>query len=280
MANRFWVGGTGTWDAADTTHWSATTGGAGGASVPGTGDAAVFDASSGGGTVTVNATITIQSITMGAFTGTLDFSANNNNVTLSTATGLSVTGTGARTLNMGNGTWTFTIGSTATCINFTTVTNLTFNANSSTIVLNGTATGQRTFETGGRTFNVVTYSDATGGAGGVGGLLVSGGGTFATFNVSSPARIGLASGSILNITNAFTWTGTSFASAILLENATGTAATISTATGTATIAYGAIRGITFSGGATFTASNSFNLGGTSGITITGPSGGGQRVYGG
>jgi len=33
MAVRYWVGGTGNWDNSDTTHWSATTGGAGGSSV-------------------------------------------------------------------------------------------------------------------------------------------------------------------------------------------------------------------------------------------------------
>src|SRR5687767_4143911 len=98
MANRFWVGGTGTWNNTNTTNWSATSNGAGGASIPGTGDTATFDASSGGGTVTVDSpnaanSVTVQSITCGAFTGTLDFSANNNNVTLSSnSTGLSLTG--------------------------------------------------------------------------------------------------------------------------------------------------------------------------------------------
>ena len=38
VASRFWVGGTGTWDASDTTHWAATSGGAGGQSVPGSSD--------------------------------------------------------------------------------------------------------------------------------------------------------------------------------------------------------------------------------------------------
>ena len=52
MASRFWVGGTGTWDASDTTHWATASNGAGGASVPGSSDAVTFDASSGGGTVT------------------------------------------------------------------------------------------------------------------------------------------------------------------------------------------------------------------------------------
>lgn len=55
MANRYWVGGSGTWDASSTTHWSATSGGSGGASVPGSADIANFDANSGGGVVTLSA---------------------------------------------------------------------------------------------------------------------------------------------------------------------------------------------------------------------------------
>lgn len=55
MANRFWVSGAGTWDSTTTTHWSTTSGGAGGASVPGTStDNVFFDANSGSGTVTCN----------------------------------------------------------------------------------------------------------------------------------------------------------------------------------------------------------------------------------
>jgi hypothetical protein len=44
MADRFWVGGSGNWSS--TGHWSATSGGAGGASVPTNADNAVFDAAS------------------------------------------------------------------------------------------------------------------------------------------------------------------------------------------------------------------------------------------
>lgn len=40
---RYWVGGTGYWDATTTTHWSATSGGAGGASVPTSTDDVIFD---------------------------------------------------------------------------------------------------------------------------------------------------------------------------------------------------------------------------------------------
>jgi hypothetical protein len=34
MADRYWVGGSGTWNSTDTTHWSTTNGGSGGASAP------------------------------------------------------------------------------------------------------------------------------------------------------------------------------------------------------------------------------------------------------
>lgn len=50
MADRYWVGGTGTWT--DTAHWSSTSGGASGASVPTSTDNVFFDANSGTGTVT------------------------------------------------------------------------------------------------------------------------------------------------------------------------------------------------------------------------------------
>src|SRR3990167_4016615 len=45
-ASRYWVGGTGNWDASDTAHWSVSSGGAGGASVPTSSDNVIFDAAS------------------------------------------------------------------------------------------------------------------------------------------------------------------------------------------------------------------------------------------
>ncbi len=44
MADRYWVGNLGSWN--DTAHWSATSGGAGGASVPGPDDDVYIDANS------------------------------------------------------------------------------------------------------------------------------------------------------------------------------------------------------------------------------------------
>jgi hypothetical protein len=54
MADRYWVGGTQTWDNVVGTKWATTSGGAGGASVPNGGDNVIFDTNSGTGTVTVD----------------------------------------------------------------------------------------------------------------------------------------------------------------------------------------------------------------------------------
>jgi len=142
MASRFWVGGTGAWDASDTTHWASSSGGAGGQTVPGASDTVTFDGSSGGGTVTVNTNFSVVSVTMGAFTGTLDFATNNNSPTMGS---FSTTGSGTRTLNMGSGIWTLT-GNAATILNMDITTNFTLN--SGTCVINATysgSTGTRTF---------------------------------------------------------------------------------------------------------------------------------------
>lgn len=53
MANRYWVGGSGTWDATNTANWSATSGGLGGASAPTSLDDVYFDSFSNGSNFTV-----------------------------------------------------------------------------------------------------------------------------------------------------------------------------------------------------------------------------------
>ena len=67
--SRYWVGGTGTWDASTTTHWSATSGGAGGASVPTTTNSVFFDSNSGGGSVTITATQSVINLDATGFAG-------------------------------------------------------------------------------------------------------------------------------------------------------------------------------------------------------------------
>lgn len=73
MANRFWVGGSGTWDASSTTHWSASSGGASGASVPTSADNVFVDANSGSSPViTIGATANCLDLDFtGSITATL-----------------------------------------------------------------------------------------------------------------------------------------------------------------------------------------------------------------
>jgi hypothetical protein len=157
MATRFWVGGTGTWDAADTTHWAASSNGAGGQSVPGAGDTVTFDGSSGGGTVTVNVNFSVTSVTMGAFTGTLTFATNNNSPTMAT---FSCSGTGARTLAMGSGTWTLT--GTGTVWDTSTATNLTLTKGTATIAITTDTASSRTVTCASVEVNNITVSAGSG----------------------------------------------------------------------------------------------------------------------
>lgn len=282
-ASRFWVGGTAIWDGSTTTHWSATTGGAGGSSVPASGDDVTFDASSGGGTVTVAATIngsnTIQSITMGAFGGTLDFSANNPNVTMNTFNG---SGSGTRTINLGSGTFTL-VGTTGFIWDFSTVTGLTFNAGTSTVLFSATPTATRTIILGGKTFSTVSiagWNNAFAIVMGSGGGGASG--TIGTFNLTAPAQLFFGYNTTHTITNAFNLAGTSTNQLFFSCEIDTLSSTISVATGSPTISWAGLRGMNFSGGATFTATNSFDFKANTGITITPPAagGGGGRIIGG
>lgn len=76
MANRYWVWWNGTWDTSDTTHWSATSGGAGGASVPTISDSAYLN--NVGSVVTLWDNISCGYIEQSQWT--LD--ANNFNITV------------------------------------------------------------------------------------------------------------------------------------------------------------------------------------------------------
>lgn len=274
MAARFWVGGTGTWDASTTTNWAASSGGAGGETVPGSGDTVTFDGSSGGGTVTVNTTVNVTSITMGAFTGTLDFATNDNNVTLVSWSG---TGSGTRTLNMGDGTWTIT-GTTGTVFTNQTSTNFTMNANGSTLLITAALTGTRTIDFGSRTYNIVTLVDTS-------GLSLPtdlfGACTIATLNLTPPVHVRGAPGVSHTVTNAINWAGTAYNSVIQIGTSSTTGVNAQfPLTGGGTMAWATFRSVTFTGSPV--ASNSFDLGDNSGITINGPSGGGgggQRVIG-
>lgn len=74
MADRYWVGGSGTWSSASTTNWSATSGGAGGASVPTAADNVIFDQVA---TYTVTMTGTIACLDFTVTAGTVTFNASS-----------------------------------------------------------------------------------------------------------------------------------------------------------------------------------------------------------
>ena len=101
MADRYWRGGTGTWNTSSTTNWSDTSGGTGGFSVPTAADNVIFDQAATY-TVTMTGALTCLSITVSA--GTVTF-ATGTTPTLAISGGMSLiagtvwSSTGAITFN-------------------------------------------------------------------------------------------------------------------------------------------------------------------------------------
>ena len=136
MADRYWVGGTGTWSATNTSRWSATSGGGAGASVPQANDDVFFDANSNFGT--------------GGFTVTMTNSPRRcRNITIS---GLD----GVMTLAGSGGTSLIVSGSL-----FFPATNFT-RTYTGTTTFNATTTG-KTITTNGVSFGGNVTFDGTGG---------------------------------------------------------------------------------------------------------------------
>ena len=106
MADRYWVGGTASWDGTAGTKWSATSGGAGGASVPTTADDVFFDANSTGTVTIASGNTGAKSINCTGFAGTITGTAAitvAGSVTL--VAGMTYTHTGTITFT-GTGTLT------------------------------------------------------------------------------------------------------------------------------------------------------------------------------
>jgi hypothetical protein len=101
MALRYWVtGGTGNYNS--TTNWSASSGGASGASIPTTADDAIWDVNSGSGNAIINVSSVAKSVDFTNFTGTVDFQntlAVAGNMTLGTGMSFANT-TGTATLRV------------------------------------------------------------------------------------------------------------------------------------------------------------------------------------
>jgi len=99
MANRYWVGGTDTWDTTAGSKWATTSGGTGGQAVPTTSDTVFFTNLSGINIVTIGTGAVCSTLTMTGFPGTLAFGSNSisaaatSGVVFTGDTTYSVTGT-------------------------------------------------------------------------------------------------------------------------------------------------------------------------------------------
>jgi len=124
VAARFWVG-SGTWDSANTANWAATSGGAGGASIPTSADTVTFDANSGG--CTVSGTVNCLSLTVG--TGFVNGLGSGNFDTIivngTTGTILTLTPGAASALTVGSILCSASSGSVSITVNLSGISNAT-----------------------------------------------------------------------------------------------------------------------------------------------------------
>lgn len=139
MATYYWVGGSGTWNGASTTNWSASSGGAGGAGVPNSADTVIFDDNSGTGTATTASGAVCASLTMNSTNLVLKLGANLTAGTSTTLTkgtinldtftyttpDFSSNNSNIRSIQFGTGKINVT-GNGGTIWNFATLTNFSY----------------------------------------------------------------------------------------------------------------------------------------------------------
>jgi hypothetical protein len=273
----------GQWTSTNTANWalsSTATCGSGAGVVPSqasNADKIQFDANSLAGTVVVsvgaaNSTLTMSDLTTSAFTGTLDFSVNNNNVIFNGGTGgVGWTSTGASTkLKLGSGTFTDQIVAGGT-FNFGGFTAGNMTAGTSTLVNTGTNCY------GGLSANGLTLYNYTANCTG-GNLALTGSFTLNTLTIGPGNCITQGtSGGVTTITSLVS-NGTSTSVACIYSAHQSTQPSMSSASNQ-TVNYMFITGWTFTGGGTWTANNSSSASqySVTGITFNPPSGGGGSV---
>ena len=218
-------------------------------------------------TVNFGGAVTIQSLSIGAFTGTFDNSVNNNNFTLNLSGSASVfvgSGNLARTYKLG--TATYTLSGTIAGLNFGSIGNLTFSGAGSTISFTGT--GLKIFTTGNLTWGGVSFGASSGN-----GYcqFPAGSCTITTLAIAAPNNASVAAGIGLTLTNPLTLTGSASSQIGLMSNSVGSQVGLTVPAGS-TATWCAFRDMGFSN--TLTATNSFDLLNNGGVTITPPSGGG------
>ena len=166
MADRYWVGGSGTWNNVSTTNWSTTSGGPNGASPPVAGDDVFFNSASNGTSYTVgmvSGTYAYRNITIaGPLTGTVSFSTGPS-ATHNISGSVAVAASGVASL--GNNLWgsvnlTATTSGQTISLNGNTFSTVTFNGvgGAWTITTNGGSTFNTTLTAGTLNFDSVTWN--------------------------------------------------------------------------------------------------------------------------
>ena len=196
MADRYWVGGTASWDGTAGTKWAATSGGPGGETLPTSADDVFFDANSTGTTTIAIGNTGAKSITCTGFTGTITGTGNISVVgSVTLAPGMTyshigvVTFTGTGTLTTAgksfgsvsvNGTLaSIALGDALSCPARTiSVLAGTFNTNNYSVscgTFNTSTSAARTVALGSSTLTVTAGSSAAFGASSTTGLTFSAG---------------------------------------------------------------------------------------------------------
>lgn len=289
MAARFWVGGTGLWDNANTANWATTSGGASGAAVPTSSDDVTFDSNSG-----ATATVTIQ--TAGATCLTLNLNKSDliltqNGQTL-TAAGLFTFTAGTWTTNnnavsllnftIASGTKTLTMGSSTITVTgnvpwtLSSSTGLTVTANTATITMTN-ASGQCTWNAPGIDWNgmKMNWTPSAAGVSSIGSNNNANTYTLGAITCTGPAAKThiLKLGNPLALTD-FTVNGNSATDRVLVQShqTTGQTTTTLTVTNNPTITNADFSDITGAGTGSWNLSAitglSGDCGGNSGITFT------------
>ena len=265
MADRYWVGGAGTWNTSSTTNWSDSTGGLSGATVPTVSDNVFFDQA---GTYTV---------TMTGALACLDITVSAGTVTFATGTSPTLNVRGSMTLVAGtlwSSTGTITFSSTATGRTITT-NGVTINAGTTFNGVGGgwtlgsalTTAGSRDLTMTAGTFNTGNYNmTLTGGR-----ILISGSGTkvlnlgSSTLSMATWYDLNTANTTVNAGTSSITFTGTG--GALAFSGKTFYDVTFSSTTTIPTVqssAFGNFRNLTFTAPIQF---RSINI--PSSFTVTG-----------
>lgn len=234
-ANRYWVGTTNGANTNSTANWSTTQGSCGvggGASVPSTGDVAIFT-SSCTNSATINANWSVQGVNINSgYSGTITQGAS---ITLTTGTagfiqaggtftGSSANITSTSSFSLSGGTFNSTSGTLGLVTNFT-ISGGTFNHNNGTITLSG-STGNSVWSCNNSSFNTVSLSK-TGYS-----ITIGSDCTIPILGNNPTISIGTGSDSFtnngtINITGNLTFNGTTFIQAAGTLSQTGTTMTFS-----------------------------------------------------